>query len=221
MITDKQVTMIAESIFNAQSADSTGRATYLRTLIDATKEELSGKKGEPANTQLAALQRVHERFYELILKAASPFVPKTQKDRSITLHARANFARTALSSVRNHIRAGYDIAALNSAKATKATLARPKQNVHPLSVKRWVSRAESQSKALVATLLGLADADKAAAVEEMQLVLGQLTSQLVAMGVVATRDAAQALDEKRPLKIGKTLFMPTATQVVRQMARPS
>ena len=221
MITDKDVTIIATSIFNANATAETGKVSYLRALIDATKDELQNKKGEPANNQLAALQRVHERFYALILEAAQPFVPRTQKDRSVTLHARANFARTALSALRNHVRAGEDIVALNSTRATKATLAKPKPKVIPLSVKRWTARAESQSKALVATLIGLADADKAAAVAEMQLVLGQLNSQLMAMGVTATKDATQAIAEHRPLKIGKTLFMPTETQVLRQQARPS
>jgi hypothetical protein len=198
-----------------------GRITYLRTLIEATQDELQGKKGESKPVQLAALSVVHERFYAIILAAAQAFVPKTQKDRAVALHKRANFARTALGAVRGHIKAGEDIVLLNASKATKRALKSPPRKATPLSVKRWKAKAESQSKALVATLMGLADADKGAAVEEMQLVLGQLTTQLVAMGVVATKDAAQAFDEHRPLRIGKTLFMPTDTQVVRQMARPS
>lgn len=221
MITEQQVAEIAQSIFSAQSSIDTGRVSYLRTLIAATQDELNNKRGEPQATQLKALSAVHERFYEIILKAAQSFVPKTQKDRAIALHARANFARTALSAVRAHIRAGEDIATLNAAKATKATLSRPPERIKPLSVKRWKLRAEAQSKALVSTLIGLADADKAAAVEEMQLVLGQLTSQLMAMGVLATKDAAQSIGEHRPLRIGKTLFVPTDTQVLRQRAVPS
>lgn len=220
MTTDNEITSIAHSIFESNNKAEAGRTTYLRTLIDATKEEL-GKRGEPPKTQLAALQRVHERFYLLILKAAGEFVPKTQKDRSIELHRRANFARTALGAVRGHIKAGEDIAALNTAKLTKRQLAKPKPTIKPVSVKRWKARAEGQSKALIATLMGLGDADKAAAVEEMQIILGQLGTQLVSMGVLATKDAAQALSEHRPLRVGKTLFMPTQTQVLQQQARLS
>lgn len=221
MITDTQVTDIAQSIFTAQSSVLDGRQSYLRTLIEATQDELQGKKTQPQATQLSALKAVHERFYELILKAAQSFVPKTQKDRSIALHAKANFARTALSRVRAHIKAGEDVVALNAAKATAVTLKRPAARITPLSVKRWKARAETQSKALVATLIGLGDTDKAAAINEMQLVLGQLTTQLMAMGVVATKDSAQAIAEHRPLRIAKTLFVPTETQVLRQQARPS
>lgn len=221
MTTDKQVTTIAESIFSGQAAIETGRTTYLRTLIEATKDELNNRKGEPLKTQLTALQRVHERFYALILSAAQPFVPKTQKDRSIALHARANFARTALGAVRGHINAGEDVVAVNINKITKAGLAKPARRAQAISVKRWKTRAEAQSKAFIATLIGLGDADKAAAVEEIQLTLGQLASQLVALGVVSTKDAAQAAIEHRPLRVGKTLFMPTASQVIAQQARPS
>lgn len=221
MITETQVTEIAQSIFNAQSGVEAGRQSYLRTLIAATQDELNNKRGEPPAAQLKALQAVHERFYALILSAAQAFVPRTQKDRAIALHAKANFARTALSAVRNHIRAGEDVALLKADKATKATLSRPAQRVRPPTVKRMKRAAEAQGKTLIATLMGLADADKAAAIEEMQLVLGQLTSQLLSLGVVATKDAAQALSEHRPLRIGKTLFMPTETQVLRQSSRPS
>lgn len=221
MITEKQVSDIAESIFSAQAGIETGRVSYLRTLIAATQDELNHKKAEPPALQFKALQTVHARFYDIILKAAQAFVPKTQKDRSTALHARANFARTALGAVRNHIRAGQDVVALNTSKVTKASLAKPAARVKAISVKRWKTRAETQSKALVATLMGLADTDKAAAVEEMQLVLGQLTTQLVSLGVLATKDAAQAITEHRPLKVGKTLFMPTQTQVIAQQSRPS
>jgi hypothetical protein len=221
MITDKEVNTIAHSIFSAQSSMEQGRVTYLRTLVEATKDELENKKGQEMQAQLAALQRVHERFYEIILAAAQPFVPKTQKDRAIELHRRANFARTALSAVRGHIKADEDIVALNTAKLTKKQLAKAPTPVRAVSPKRLKARAETQSKALVATLLGLADADKAAAVDEIQLILGQLTKQLISMGIKSTKDALESFGEHRPLRIGKTLFIPTASQVLRQEARPS
>lgn len=219
-VQDKEISAVATSIFNSIKSIDVGRVSYLRMLIDATQDVI-GKKAEPAATQLAALQSVHERFYEIILTAAQPFVPRTQKDRAVELHRRANFARTALSAVRGHIRAGEDIYQVNAQKVTKAALAKPKAKPPKVSVKRWKERAETQSKALIATLMGLSDADKAAAITEMQLVLGQLTHQLVAMGVNVTKDADLAAVEHRPFKHGKVLFMPTDTQVTRQIARPS
>lgn len=219
-VNDSDVTSIAQAIFRATDDAILGRNTYLRTLLTATQAEL-GKKGQEAPVQLAALKTVHERFYALVMDAAEPFVPKGTKDRPVALHNRANFARTSLSALRGHVRAGGDLATLSPAKVTKAALKVRAGPVRPLTVRRWKIRAEAQSKALVATVMGLADTDKAAAVEEIQLILGQLTNQLMTMGVVSTRDALQSVGEHRPLKIGKTLFIPTDTQVLRSQARPS
>lgn len=219
-VNDQDVTAIAQAIFRAADDATLGRTTYLRTLLSATQAEL-GKRGQEPSVQLAALKTTHERFYALVLDAAEPFVPKGTKDRAVALHARANFARTSLSALRGHVRAGGDLATLSAAKVTKAALRVRAGPQRPLTARRWKIRAEAQSKALVATIMGLADADKAAAVEEIQLVLGQLTTQLVALGVVSTKDAIQSVGEHRPLRIGKTLFVPTASQVIQQRARPS
>jgi hypothetical protein len=209
MITEQQVSEIATSIFNNIAGAEASRASYLRTLISATQEELGQKRGEPVPTQLRMLQAVHERFYEIILKAAQPFVPKTQKDRSTLLHARANFARTALSSVKAHIRAGEDVVSLNAARTTKAMLSKPTRVEKPMSVKRWKNRVLGQSKLLIEVLQGLSGIDKGAAVQEMQIILGLVTTQLVSLGVLATKDATQSVDEHRPLRIGQRLFVPT------------
>lgn len=219
-VNDQDVTAIAQAIFRAADDATLGRTTYLRTLLSATQAEL-GKRGQEQPVQLAALKTVHERFYVLVMDAAEPFVPKGTKDRAVALHARANFARTSLSALRGHVRAGGDLATLSAAKVTKASLRVRAGPARPLTARRWKIRAEAQSKALVATIMGLADADKAAAIDEIQLVLGQLTSQLVSLGVVSTKDAIESVGERRPLRIGKTLFVPTATQVLQQRARPS
>lgn len=220
-VTDNEVTTIAQSIMRADNDAGTGRTTYLRALIGAAQEALDRKKGQEASVQLGALKTVHERFYELILTAAEEFVPRNMKDRNTELHRRANFARTALSALRSHVRAGADVVTLSPTKTTKAILKSPAGAQRPLTARRWRVKAERESKALIASIMGLADTDKAAAVEEIQLVLGQLAEQLVSLGVVSTKDAAQATAEHRPLRVGKTLFMPTASQVLQQTARPS
>lgn len=208
MITDMYISDMAKGIFtNVQNADA-GRASYLRTLIEATRDEL-GDKGEPQKAQLAALAKVHERFYAIILAAAQPFVPKTLKQRSVELHRRANFARTAMGAVRGHIRAGNDVAALNPARITKGQLAKPPTKDRPATLKGLHTRVNAQGEALVQTLRAMAGTDKDAAVQDIQQLLGVLTSQLVALGVASTTDSSQAIDEHRPLKIGKRLFVPT------------
>lgn len=213
MITDKNVTTIAQAIFRAADNASQGRTTYLRTLLTAVQDELGKKKNQERPVQLAALKTVHERFYALVLDAAEAFVPRGTKDRAIALHGRANFARTSLSALRGHVRAGGDLAALSAAKVTKASLQVAEGPARPQSARRLKGRLETQSRALVATLSGLADSDKEAAVEEIQQLLSQLTSQLVSLGVVSTKNVELSVDERRPLRIGKTLFVPTANGV--------
>lgn len=219
-ISNQEISNLTSSILKADTKISNGRVTYLRALIEATQEALGGQRNADTQIQLAALREVHERFYAVVLRVAGEFVPKGTRDRPIELHRRANFARTALSSVRRYARAGKDIGAIAAAKASKASLdvqGKPR----PQTPKRLKARAESRSKAFIAALMELADADKASAVEELQLAMGQMTTQMMALGLVVTKDAAQAVAEHRPLRIGKTTFMPTETQVIRGMARPS
>lgn len=220
-IANEAIVELATSILTADANAQGGRTNYLRTLLIATQEELGSKKGQESRAQLVALGTVHDRFYEIVLAAAEPFVPKGTKDRGVVLHSRVNFARTAVSALRGHVKAGGDLAALSPTKTTKSNLMKREGPIRPRTAKRWKDRAEAQSKALMATLMGLADADKTAAFEEIQLILGQLTTQIVELGVVSTKDAAQAVGEHRPLRIGKTLFVPTASQVIQQLARPS
>ena len=217
-IQDQEVTAVAVEIFKATDLANSGRQTYLRILATAAQDALGHKKGQEFKAQMTALKSTHERFYALCMAAASDVVPKGTKERALELHKRCNFARTALSSLRNHVRAGGDICALQPSKLTKGALRRRDGPTRPLNAGRLKSRAERESKRLVATLMGLADADKAAAVSEIQLVLGQLSTQLVQLGVVATKDAATAAADMKLLRIGKTLFMPTDTAVLR--ARP-
>lgn len=216
-----QVMGIAQAIFKATGEVQEGRQTYLRTLLAETQDSLGNKRNQEASVQLSALKAVHERFYEIVLGAAEEFVPKGTRDRGTVLHNKANFARTALSALRGHVRAGGDLVYLSPEKVTKGSLRSREGPTRPISARRWKVRAERQSKTLVATLMGLADADKGSAIEEMQLVLGQITQQLISLGVVATTNADVAAAEHRPYRSGKTLFVPTATQILRQQARPS
>jgi predicted RNA-binding protein YlxR (DUF448 family) len=221
MIDDKQVEKIAQTVFSAVAQNEQGRGAYLRALVSTVQEEL-GKKERDPKAQMAVLVSVHEQFYEIVLKTAEEFVPKGTKDRATVLHSKATFARTAASALRMHVKAGGDILTLKAATVTKAAL-RARAGPAKVTPRRLKARAERQSKQVMATFISLADTDKAVAIEEIQLLIGQLTTELLSLGMVATRKAEQALNEHRPLQIGKlkTLFMPTATQVIAQRARPS
>lgn len=210
-ITDKQIASTAEAVLASLDKASTGRTDYLRMLTTAVQETLGKKKGQEAQTQLTVLRAEHDRFYAVVMAAAEGFVPKGTKDRSIELHRRANFARTAASALRGHVRAGGDIVALTPAKVTKGALAAREGPPRVPTPARLKSAAERQSKSLIATLMGLADADRSAAVEEMQLLMAQLTAQLESIGA----------HPKRGTKVPPMVFNPTASQVLRSQARPS
>lgn len=213
-VTDASVSTIATSILESNQHAATGRTEYLRSLIAATQEALGYKKGQDAITQLNALNAQHARFYDIVLEAAGHLVPKGTKDRSTEVHRLCNFARTTLSAIRGHVRAGQDVAALNPAKVTKGALAVREGPQRALTPRRWRARAESQSKALMAAIIGLADADKAAAVDEIKVIMDQLNAQLLEL-------VGEPTAQKRPRGRPKTVFIPTETQVIRQRANPS
>jgi hypothetical protein len=226
----------------AVSTQVRGRTTYLRALIATTQDKLGvalrqRMQGQPTKltpegitAQLTALEEVHGGFYEAVLKAiddtplADDEKPKTGRGSANAIKTRrATFARTAKSTVRSWIKAGHDIAAIAASKVTKAaiTLKTGQRRRRAVSPKRLVSRVEKQSKVLIASLLELAETDKEAAVKEYQTVMNVMSDQLIRLGMEATKDAGVAVAERRPLRIKKTIFVPTQTQVLRQQARPS
>lgn len=211
MITDNEVKSIAEKILSAQAGIDAGRVTYLRILVTAAQEDLP--KGSDARVQVARVGTVHDRFYALVMAAAEAHVPKGTKGRAVELHRRVNFARTAASALRNHARAGGDIATLKADSVTKNSLKRrPPPTPRPLSAKRALKRAEDQSKALMASLMALGEADKRSAVDEIQIIIGQLSHQLVELGAEPGARRARGRGHHIP---------PSTTQVIRATARAS
>jgi hypothetical protein len=219
------------------------KVTYLRALIATTQDKLGlaprvrqGKgapvklKPEEIVVQLAALEEVHANFYTAVLKAIddTPLTedekPKSGRTSAAAIKARrATFARTAMSTVRTWIKAGRSLAGIAPSRITKGALViqHGQKKKRLSSPKRLLTRAEKQSKDLIATLLELSETDKESAVKEYQALVGVLSDQLAKLSVGATRDAAQAIAEHRPLRIKGTVFVPTATSVLRQQARPS
>ena len=230
---DDDVKKLTTAIFDGDAQAESGRSTYLKTLVASTQAELGAKPRARASSkaprlddetvaaQLSALAVVHERFYTLIADMADKAVPKGAKDRGIEVNRKTNFARTALYAVRGWIRDKRDITAVAAKTVTKLSLAVEAATPKPASPKVLKVRAERESKALMVTLMALADGDKAAAVVELNLLMDQVTAQLLALSSSPVGNAAQAAREHRPLKIKRTVFMPTQTQIVAQQERPS
>lgn len=222
---DDDIGKLTKAILDGESAADTGRTSYLRTLVAVTQAELGtaprqrqGKAtkldAEGIGLQLAALGKVHDRFYALVLEAVGAAVAVKTKNRALVLNRKSNFARTALYAIRTWIRAGHDVTTLAAKSVTKTALAVKAATPKPLSARRLKARVERESKGLMASLMALSDADKAAAVTELELLMGQVTTQLLALAGPPVTDASQAAREHKPLRIRKTVFMPTDTTVL-------
>ena len=231
--TPTDITALTKAILAGQSAVASGNGTYLKSLHATTVAELGESPAAHAKTrprlkaegvakQLAALEAVHGRFFEAVVTGASDHLPPGKKERMAELNRRTTFARTSASTLRSYIRAGNDITGLVSARIVKAALAVPR-TVKPPNPKRLRTQTEKLSKALMVKLLALSEADKIAAIGELETLMGQLAAQLEDLGVAAVSDPREAAEKHVPLRAkGGRIFVPvTRSQVIRQTARPS
>lgn len=198
----EDVTGIARAIMQAVDNASAGRTTYLRALARATAAALDGK-GKPKGEQLEALRVTHESFYPMVMAAAEEFVPRGTKDRMIELHRRANFARTSASALRNHARAGGDIAALKIDKLTKASLKTPDIRERPPTAKRLHARVKGRAVQILSSIGSLAAVDKPGAIQDLRDIITQLSDQLASLGGTLHRDGP--LRQRRPARVEQAL----------------
>jgi hypothetical protein len=215
-----------EHLLAVMGADGT-RQTYLRVLVGTTIKELGGaKKARPMpqdrqTEQLAAVAAVHERFYAIVLEEVDKSLGGVPaKDRPLEKNRRSNFARTALSITRRYIKAGKDLLAVTPAKASKRVM-EVSLPPRPATPRRLKGSVERLSKRFMAALLELSDSDPQGALSELDTLIGQMANQLAALGATAVTSPKKAVAEHRPLQVGKQLFVPTATTILRQRASPS
>ena len=186
------------------------------------------RQGRPAKLdeattlkQTEVLEATHTRFYAIIVRETASLIP-AGKERATELNKRTAYARVAVSRLRSYAKSGGDLTALVPARVTRDTIRVKSATPRAVSSGRLKQRAERESKSLMATLIGLADTDKASAVSEMQLLIGQLANQLVQLGVAtSTKDVEQAARDHIPLRVGRTLFIPTESQVIRAKEMPA
>lgn len=240
--TANEVRKLAIDIWSAADRAIEGRGTYLKLLVGTTQAELHAApprhvsrgrapkvSAETIQLQLTALNAVHGRFYEAVTEAAQSSLPASGRrgrfnrdERAVELNRRTNFARSSVSRLRAYIRAGHDLTLLIPEHVTQLAIA-VEARVRPRSAARMRKMVETRSKALVAGVLDLIEVDKAAAREEVELLLGQLAHQLSELGGSAVRDVRRAAEMRVPLRTaGGSLFVPvTDTQLLRHQARPS
>lgn len=218
--TPEAVYSLTKTILTADAGASSGRETYLQSLILATQKALgaaprerSGRgaklDAEGIKAQLDALTTAHEVFYPAVLKACSENLPGTVA-KGKELNRRSNFARTALYSVRTWIRSGKDVTALAATKVTKGGIT-VKREPRELTPRRLLRRVERGITELIEQATQLAAQDKGAAVSQLEAAMGKITLTLATLGVSATRDPAVAQKQHKPLRTRSGTFYPIGT----------
>lgn len=214
--TPADIAALARAYSEALEASGSVRGHYLRALVATTQAELGSKPRlrttgvdkatldeNAVKTQLTALEEVHGRFYQIVLDNVTGNADERNR--------KSGFARSAMSTVRAYVRAGYDLTQLAAARITKAALA----SAVPIKRARVTSVAVLQRRAdrTLATLYKIGDqlgkADKALAVEVLEAALAKLGAKLASLGGgTAVKDAKRAIRERVPLKTSTGTFYP-------------
>lgn len=214
--TPADIAALARAYGEALTVSVNVRGHYLRALVATTQAELGSKPrlrtsgeespsldAEAVKTQLAALEAVHSRFYEIVLDNIDGNADERNR--------RSGFARSAMSTVRGYIRAGFDITLVAAARITKAALAEsvPTRRVRVASVTVLRRRADKTLAVLYKIGEQLSKADKALAVGVLEEALSKLGGMLSRLGVgKPVTDARRAIRERVPLKTRAGTFYP-------------
>ena len=175
--TAEDVARITREVLEAHKKRSSGVATYLSSLIATTIAELGEQPRQraPGSTpgklsteeiaeQVAALEKVDERFYAVVKKTAKDLIEVPDRG-GLLLNRRTAFARSSRSMLMKWVRHGRDITRLVPGHTTKAMLYIPGKRKGP-SVKVLGNRMAKHTELLEQTLSTFAQADADAAREQ-------------------------------------------------------
>jgi len=210
--TPADITALVRQHDEAMTAQGTARATYLKALVATTQAELGSpvrQRGaraakiaaEEIAKQVAAMEVVQQRFYAAVLQAIGEGPPAQR-------NARANFARTAASTLRRWIKAGNDVRALAAARVTKEALritGAARRTASPTA-----RRAERTANRFTDMVTELAKADKGAAIAALEAAMTRIASMLIALGQKPTTKPAEAMSEHKPFRTREGLFWPAS-----------
>lgn len=200
--------------FDAQNIVQT---TYLKALVATAQAELGIKirernaslkaVGEPNADQMAAVAKVQDRFYTVVLRVCTERWPRDSLERN----RRSNYARSSYGTLRAWLVAGHDLSTLAPSKVTKAMLAIERNNSTGRKPKQSVleRRADRGIESLRETLQELAKVDQGAAISYAEKMLSEVTQMLTEMGRTPVREnAKRAFAERRPLRTKEGVFWP-------------
>jgi len=130
--TEAQVETLAAAHWNVAIQLEGSNSTYLRVVLVGAQAELGKKRGRQpsAQSQLAVLEKVHERFYAAVLRGVTtPDIAKEEgleatesSRRALERNRRSTFARSSKTALANYAKAGGDLRGLVPDEVTKASL---------------------------------------------------------------------------------------------------
>ena len=210
--TATDIRSLARQTVDGRNQLNTARGAYLRALIETAQAALDSSADHAA--QLAALKAAHKRFYPIVREAiatdeiimAAGFA---RKDVALERNRRTNFARSSFTAIKRWMRdPDHDLMALPAAKTSKSKLESDAPPAKPHAMTR--TRAQKKAAKLIGDLLGftklLGKIDEAQAREVLNQAIVRLTQQMT-LGKITT-DASVATAEGRPLRVGKSVFVP-------------
>lgn len=181
---EEQVGRLAYAVQEGQAAD----VTYLRVILAHTRSQMArAKRGTSAE---ALLDKVHDRFYPVVLRTVG-----SEEMPTAELNSRANFARSAASTVRYFIRNGGDVRSVDLATVTKSGL---RKAVAPegedeiegeTKAERALRRLEDRYVKSLQRITARGDPD--AARERIEAAIGRLEELLAELGETAEPEAPE------------------------------
>lgn len=205
VMTADGVYKLTQGIIQAELKAAADKGTYLQALVATTQKELGITPrdktvlrkitDEKMKEQLEALRKVHDTFYDAVVRACSEEVP-AELDKAKEVNRRSNFARTAMGAIRTWIKGGNDLTGLAAHRVTKASLSlEPDDEASDaeLSPKSLARRAEAKVKQLLEHCTTLAEKDKDAAIEQLQKALVLIRAKLVEFGVDVSARALKSV----------------------------
>lgn len=199
------------------------RGTYLSVLVAHSKRELGSVRRATTEQAVAAVEKVNDHFYPIILEAViTPDIVITDDisedekvRRSKERTRRATFARTAKSTLLSAIKSGARLVTMDPAKVTKASLQQyyaqqPRGGPAPTPAER-VQRTEERAGQLIEQL---ADVDLGTAASFVEGRLEALIEQVAEEDVAAAQRFVEELQDRLEAVLQK---LQPAPQPVQQM----
>jgi hypothetical protein len=185
MANEQQVAQLAHTVVEGLDADG----TYLRVVLAHMKSQLGNPRRGKQPPQEPVLDKVHEALYPSVLKGVGPDdMPQEERNR------RANFARSAASTVRYFIRNGGDVRGVDVPTASKSGLRRavqPEQGEAAEGETRTQRGFRTHAQALLAAAVRLARGDPEDARERVESLMDELDKLLTELGTEPTASQPQ------------------------------